>query len=136
MMTLPIVRWNMITPVNSITIPPQFVAVAQGYYGGIDDLLYAVASTGNLTTGTNRPIGCDGGPASDEEWYWTLWSELVDCIDDARDCALHNADLADRNGECSEEYLNDYATLSEFAVYAKRWADRLYAEYALEALGV
>lgn len=39
----------------------------------MDCMLRAVTSTGNLTTGTIAPAGCDG---CDEKWYLTLWREL------------------------------------------------------------
>jgi hypothetical protein len=36
-------------------------------------MLRAVTSTGNLTTGTISPRGCDGDK---EKWYLTIWREL------------------------------------------------------------
>ena len=120
------------TPVNSITIPPQFVRIARDYYAGMNDRLYAVCSTGGLTTGTIRPrFGDDRRRASDEEWYWMLWDELADDVESAGDsCAsLYEAD---HNGYTDQELEDDHALLTEFAVYARRWADRLRDEYAIE----
>lgn len=119
-----------ITPVNSISIPPAFVQIAGEYYRSDGDLLYAVASTGGLTTGSFRPPGRNGY-ATDEEWYWMLWSDLVYCIDDARDAAQFNIDHVDRNGENVDDYLDDLETLDDFAAYAAQWADRLYDEYGI-----
>lgn len=123
----------MKTPVNSITIPPQYVAVASRWYAGINDLLYAVTSTKGLTTGTIRPrFGDDGRRASDEEWYWLLWSDLVDCIDSARDSAAALIERADYNGYEDVEVIEDLDVLDSFAKYAKGWADRLESEYSIQ----
>ena len=61
------------TPVNSIVIPARFVHACVGWEGGMDCMLRAVTSTGNLTTGTIAPVGCDG---DEEKWYLTIWREL------------------------------------------------------------
>ena len=61
-----------ITEVNSIQIPDEFVSLCNEWHGGQDCLLYAVASTGNLTMGSIRPRGCD----TDEKWYLNLWQGL------------------------------------------------------------
>ena len=60
-------------PVDSIEIPSPFVDLCIGWYDGINDKLYAVASTGGLTLGNRRPVGCD----SDEKWYLTLWRDFA-----------------------------------------------------------
>ncbi len=62
----------MKTPVNSIVIPERFVAVCADWHSGSGCVLYAIASTGGLTTGTIRPAGCN-----DEEWYLSLWRDLA-----------------------------------------------------------
>lgn len=64
------------TEVNSIEIPSEFVNVAYYYYDGSSSMLYAIASTGGLTTGTIRPLDDDGRPCTDEYWYWSLFAEL------------------------------------------------------------
>lgn len=122
------------TPVNSIAIPPAFVRVAQRWYDGSTDMLYAVCSTGGLTTGTIRPqFGDDGYPASDEEWYWMIWNELVGCIDDARESAESLIEYeSSRNGCDDVETIEDLDVLDEFAAYAKGWADRLCDEYDIQ----
>ena len=66
----------MATQVDSIQIPEEFVALACHWYSGVD-MLYAVASTGNLTLGNRRPYNDDEGRyCTDQEWYRSIWSEL------------------------------------------------------------
>ena len=68
-------------PVDSIEIPVEFVTLASEWYDGSGCMLYAVASTGGLTTGTIRPIAHEsdgtGYPMSDEQWYYSLWVDLA-----------------------------------------------------------
>ncbi|MHC4301004.1 MAG: hypothetical protein ACYS7Y_27330 [Planctomycetota bacterium] len=108
------------TPVNSIVIPYRFVEVSQGWYSGIDDMLYAVSSTGNLTTGTIRPRGCD----SDEKWYFTIWCDLATDVGIAA-----NAASKGYNGPSDAA---DFEVLSEFEAWADCIVERLLDEYGLE----
>ena len=55
--------------IDSIEIPAHYVELCAQWYSGQTDLLYAVASTGNLTLGNRRPRDCD----TDEKWYLDLW---------------------------------------------------------------
>ena len=107
-------------PVDSIVIPDRFVAVCAGWYNGMGDLLYAVSSTGNLTTGTLRPRGCD----SDEQWYLTLWRELSSDVGRARSAAEKGY-----NGPSDSE---DAAVLSEFEDWVDEQIERLEGSYRLE----
>lgn len=120
------------TPVNSIEIPERFVRVASEWYSGVNDMLYAICSTGGLTTGSIRPSGCD----TPEKWYLTLWRELA--VD---------ASFAARAAKCAYDRLTDDYCSSEWEIYDAKtarddlrdledWADevveRLEAEYGLE----
>ncbi len=109
-----------ITPINSITIPAEYVDACDGWYSGIGDLLYAVCSTGGLTTGTNRPLGCE----TDEQWYLTLWRNLSVDIMSARQASAEAA-----IGEGGE----DHIVLGEFEDWVDAICHRLAEEYGLEA---
>lgn len=104
------------TPVNSIEIPFDYVALCEGWYGGKHSMLYAISSTGGLTLGHNRPEGCESG--SDEEWYLTLWRELSCDINRAVDAARIEHD--------------DYTMLVAFENWVDDVAFRLAIEYGLE----
>lgn len=108
-----------ITPVNSIEIPDKYVEACDGWYSGMSDLLYAVCSTGGLTTGTNRPPECD----TDEKWYLALWDNLSADVMHARK-ASDNADI----GEGGE----DHIVLVEFEGWVDDICKRLAEEYCLE----
>lgn len=58
--------------VNSIIVPWDYVQLCEGWHDGQSSMLYAIASTGNLTTGTHRPEHCE----TDLEWYAELYSSL------------------------------------------------------------
>ena len=63
--------------VNHVTVPAEFVTLASEWYSGTD-LLYAIASTGNLTLGNRRPWNDDESRSmTDEEWYANLFSNLA-----------------------------------------------------------
>ena len=108
------------TPVDSIRIPVQFVAICDGWYDGMGDLLYAVSSTRNLTIGTIRPVGCD----SDEKWYLTLWRDLS--------ADVWNAVRAAKKGYNGESDKVDYPILVRFEAYVDSIVERLEREYDLE----
>ena len=81
------------TPIDSIVIPKRFVHACVGWEGGMDCMLRAVTSTGNLTTGITCPAGCDG---DEEKWYLTIWRELSADLGAARREAWnHGGDDAD-----------------------------------------
>jgi hypothetical protein len=108
------------TPVNSIVIPARFVRACEGWHSGISDKLYAVSSTGNLTTGIIRPRGCD----SDEKWYFTIWLDL------STDIGL--AARAARQGLNGPSDAADHAVLVEFEAWADCIVEQLLDEYGLE----
>ena len=107
------------TPVDSIVIPARFVRACDGWEGGMDCMLRAVTSTGNLTTGTIAPAGCDG---DEEKWYLTIWREL-------------SADLGIVVGMTREDYVEsdeaNAANLAEFKGWADEVVARLEDEYGL-----
>jgi hypothetical protein len=80
---------------DHFAIPADFVELASNWYDGSGSMLYAIASTGELTRGSIRPTisedeksdGTDGyhsegewitvhRQASDAEWYLGLWADL------------------------------------------------------------
>lgn len=71
-------------PINSIEVPRCYHRLCNDWHNGINCMLYAIASTGGVTTGTIRPDGCDG---SDEKWYYQLWCELSADVGYARKAA-------------------------------------------------
>ncbi len=115
------------TPVNSIVIPAQFVDLCGQWYNGIGDLLYAVSSTGNLTTGDRRPMGCD----SNEKWYLILWKRLANDVGHAAHCAKRGYNAADDGGD-GNGHDRDYPLLVEFETYADKITKRLSTEYGLD----
>lgn len=108
----------MAIEVNSIQIPSEYVDLASQWYGGQGCILYAVASTGNLTTGTQRPFNDDDEPASDQEWYVSLWDEL--------DCGLSRLLRSIKPDH------EDYDTLKAFQEYAETTSDQLRQQYGLD----
>lgn len=102
------------TPVNSVKIPPEYVAVCEGWQSSISDLLYAVSSTGGLTLGHRQPVECD----TEEQWYLTLWRDLSCDINRAVDAAGIEHD--------------DYTMLVAFENWVDEVAERLAIEYGLE----
>ncbi len=87
----------MTTPtINSIQIPAEYVALCEEWRGGKRSMMYAIASTGNLTTGARRFRGCE----TNEEWYLGLWEDLLDEVNTCYLSALdHEPDDADTLGE-------------------------------------
>jgi hypothetical protein len=63
------------TPINCLTVPEKFVGYAKLWYDGSASMLYAIASTGNLTTGGIRPRHY-GRALTDQEWYHSLYQDL------------------------------------------------------------
>ena len=101
-------------PINSIHVPAEYCELCQNWYDGMGDTLYAVASTGNLTTGCLRPI-IDGDPVSDERWYYDLWAGLSVDIGSARRAACKLRDRGDDN----EDWASEADSLEEF----EKWVD-------------
>jgi hypothetical protein len=96
-------------PINSIKVPCDIQRLCADWHGGMDDMLYAVSSTGGLTLGAIRPVGCD----TEEKWYLTIWREFASDLG-------YNARLAREGNE------GDYPELA----CAENWADDVCDELA------
>ena len=107
-------------PIDSIKIPSRFVRVASHWYSGMSDMLYAVSSTGGLTLGTTRPVGCE----TDEQWYLTIWRDLS--VDTA--CALR---AAYEVRESNNPEVDDYGDLWDFNKWVNGIVERLEESYNL-----
>ena len=111
----------MKTPVNSIVIPARFVHACVGWEGGGDCMLRAVTSTGNLTTGTIEPAGCDG---DEEKWYLQIWRELS--VDLGRTVRMACEESLDDDAAAALNDLGDFETWVDETVIP-----RLEEEYGL-----
>ena len=104
------------TPVNSIEIPQKYIDLCTAWHDGIDCKLYAICSTGGLTTGTHCPTSCDD---DSEKWYLYTWRELA-------------ADLCYTVRIASDGHDVDYPALIEFAIWVDCIVEQLEEEYGLE----
>lgn len=63
-------------------VPTEFVTLSSDWHGGQSSMLYAIASTGNLSMGSRRPIMNDEydcsayRPMTDEEWIAHMYVKL------------------------------------------------------------
>jgi hypothetical protein len=107
---------RQVIPINSIVIPDLFVDLCEGWHGSINCKLYAVSSTGGLTIGAIRPLGCD----TTEKWYLSIWRDLsVDVAYTVR-CAEEGLNAGDDwDGGDGEGHDADYPDLAEF----EEWVD-------------
>ena len=65
------------TEINSIQVPEEFIDLCNPWHSGQDSMMYAIASTGNLTTGDVRPYDAyEDRHYTDEEWYVNLFVQL------------------------------------------------------------
>lgn len=55
-----------------IFIPENIIELCSNWYANQSCTLYAVSSTGGLTLGNRRPLGCD----TDEKWHLQIWREF------------------------------------------------------------
>lgn len=104
------------TVINSIEIPADFIEFASGWYDGSSSMLYAIASTGGLTTGSVKPHGCE----TEEEWYHMLW----------RDLSLELFHLIKQLEKGDD--INGLELANKFYVFADDIDNKLYAEYGIE----
>jgi hypothetical protein len=104
-----------IIPVDSIEIPCEYLELCNSWYDGMDDMLYAIASTGRLTIGSIRPRGAD----TDEKWYLSIWHNLSCDVCYAR-----------RSAEKSGH--EDHDALNEFEDWVDAQVDMLATSYGLE----
>ena len=108
------------TPVDSIVIPARFVHACIGWEGNIDCMLRAITSTGNLTTGTDCPAGCNG---DEEKHYLTIWREL------SADLGIVVGMAQESNNSETDE--GDDEVLAEFEAWVDEVVARLEDEYGL-----
>jgi len=101
---------------NSIQIPPVYQRIANSWYSSMDDMLYAVSSTGNLTCGMIAPRGCEGDV---RKHYLQIWREL--------EADIHSALRAALSQGCTE----DCEGLEAFEAFAGRQVTRLEESYGL-----
>jgi hypothetical protein len=97
-------------PVDSIELPERFVAICKGWYENVNCPMFAVASTGGVTTETREPPGCD----TPEEWYLTLWRDLSYAV-----------------GRALKDPGSDYAVLVDFQNWIDRTVTLLEGDYNL-----
>jgi hypothetical protein len=90
-------------------------------------MLYAVSSTGGLTTGTHRSRGCD----TDEQWYYSIWLELSSDVGVAVRAAKKGCNADDDGGD-GEGHDADYPVLVEFEEWVDEQCERLCESYGLE----
>jgi hypothetical protein len=109
------------TPINSIVIPAHFVRACIGWEGKTTGTLYAVTSTGNLTTGTIAPAGCEG---DEEKWYLQIWRNLS--FDLGGIVSLINASWTGDSGDDDVEALTEFETWVDEVIIP-----RLEEEYGL-----
>ncbi len=120
--------------INTIKIRPEFIDVAGRWYDGDGDLLYAVSSTGGLTTDINCPVtDYDGLEDRDAKWYYSLWLNLSVDVGRAARAAGKAVDAGTEFIEYDEdeyrEVCADYSTLNEFEAWVDSVLEKLEAEY-------
>lgn len=103
--------------IQETQVPAGLVAFASQWYDGSDSMLYAIASTGNLTIGSVRPYHV----LTDQEWHVYLF--------DALDLELaHLLRHMKRNGSNS---FCDLKKAELFQSWAEKKADELREAYGL-----
>lgn len=114
----------MTTPINSIKIPQQYIDLCNGWYRGVNYVLYAIASTGKLTLGSIRPRVYDSDRyMTDEEWYWSLFSDLGIELRQI----IKNIEKRNKQNE-----VEDYEELKNFLDWAEEISDWLAEEYGID----
>lgn len=59
-----------------VEFPAEHLETCADWHSGQSCMLYAVASTGNVSLGTIRPRDDDGNSLTDRQWQVRLWGEL------------------------------------------------------------
>ncbi len=107
----------MTAMLEKIDMPEKFVVLAKRWHSGDGDMLLAIASTGDLTLGTNRPYDYDENRyMTDQEWHRYIWSELCSDLRYAVRIAKSHYDLID---------------LKKFLTFAENTEARLVNVYGL-----
>lgn len=121
-------------PINSIEIPERFKRLCATWYGGMGCMLYAIASTGGLTTGTDCQV-TDYTDHDDKmrRWYYSIWRDLSYDVGMAV-CAADDYIVEYPVSEsCSTRA--EHADLVEFQGWVDKQVARLYESYGLEDWG-
>ncbi len=106
-------------PIDSIVIPGEFINLCEDWEGGVDCMLRAITSTGNLTIGTHRPRGCD----TDEKWYLTIWRNLA--------ADVYSVVRMASNGLAYPGGHDDVEALYRFELWVDEQVERLEESYGL-----
>jgi hypothetical protein len=117
---------------DRIQVPDEFVSLAYGWYDGQGSMLYAIASTGNLTRGSIRPLEdagyWDESPRrwvtayrqmTDLEWYRSLYSQLW-------------SEVARLATYCREQSHEDSDAMTEFEAWCDEQVSAIDAEIESE----
>ena len=108
------------TTLMTVEIPADYLTLCAEWHDGQSSMLYAIASTGDITLGDRRPCNDDGEPMSDHEWHVSLFDSLS-C--DLRHCARS----ARKSGH------EDAQALREFETWADAKATELREFYGIES---
>jgi len=123
------------TILDSVQVPDEFVELCGNWYDGSGSMMYAIASTGNLSRGSIRPTEDDGywqeyprqynyvwRELTDLEWYRSLFSGLSSDIM----WAIRSAEKSD-----DPEVIGDIDELHNFDAWCDRIIDAIDAEIEL-----
>ena len=128
----------MTIAINSIEIPQKYFDICEDWkdfytHDGQDSMLYAIASTGNLTLGNLRPnvfvnqnLPFFQQPMTDKEWYWSLFDDLEH---ELRNILL-NYSRYTTNPYYNEE--KEYQKLVDFLHWTIDIVSKLESEYKIE----
>lgn len=120
--------------INSIQVPSEFVALASEWYCGSGSMLYAIASTGNLTIGQYRPRNMDTGlPMTDLEWYSSLYFELSCELGQCLGGLRKYIDPSSPNPFLDKD-VDSYNQLMEFEKWADQQVEKIDAEVEAQRL--
>jgi len=82
------------TPPDRIEFDADEIQAASTWHGGQASMLYAIASTGDLSRGTSRPQADDDRPMTDHEWLADLAGRLADEAEMAAASAIESFESA------------------------------------------
>jgi hypothetical protein len=111
---------------TEVSIPSEYIILAEKWYNGMGDMLYAVSSTGGLTLGSARPsvqVEHSWRALTDREWHLSLWSSLSSDIGAAARACEKSAHGPDHD---------DASELRQFERFADETIERLRKAYKLE----
>jgi len=113
----------MSTIPDTLELTGDEIDAATSWHGGQSSMLYAVASTGALSRGTQRPYGEDG-PMSDDAWLQELASALASEAEECAGFATRQINSPSENTpEEIEEFERDREALLSMAAKADALAN-------------